>query len=135
MKYLAKKPLIAITAGDPASVGPEIVVKALSNKELYEKVKPVVICSKNVIEKALEITKVKISICPVEIDTLNRLEEKDFSFDKVFLIDLENASDNIPFGKISAEAGKAAFEYIKKAIELGRGTIRRRGSERDNSGH
>lgn len=115
---MQKRPLIAITAGDPAGVGPEIVVKALSTKELYEKVKPVVICSKNVIERALEITKVKMSICPVEIDTLNRLE-KDFSFDKIFLIDLKNVNDNIPFGKISAEAGKASFEYIKKAIELG----------------
>ncbi|MDN5331707.1 MAG: 4-phospho-D-threonate 3-dehydrogenase / 4-phospho-D-erythronate 3-dehydrogenase, partial [Tepidanaerobacteraceae bacterium] len=94
---MQKRPLIAITAGDPAGVGPEIVVKALSNKELYEKVKPVVICSKNIIEKALEITKVKMDVCPVEIDALNRLGEKDFSFDKVFLIDLKNASNDIPF--------------------------------------
>lgn len=116
---MQKRPLIAITAGDPAGIGPEIVVKALSNKELYEKVRPVVICSKNIIEKSLEITKVKTNIYPVEIEALNRLSEKDFTFDKVFLIDLKNASDNIPFGKISAEAGKAAFEYIKKAVELG----------------
>ncbi|MDN5312545.1 MAG: 4-phospho-D-threonate 3-dehydrogenase / 4-phospho-D-erythronate 3-dehydrogenase [Thermoanaerobacteraceae bacterium] len=116
---MSKKPLIGITAGDPAGIGPEIVVKALTKKEIYEKVKPVVICSKTVVERALEITKVKMDILPLEIDSLDRVTEKDFSFDKIYLVDLKNVKQNIPFGKISGEAGRASFEYIKKSIELG----------------
>ena len=36
------KPILAITMGDPAGIGPEIIVKALDLKETYEKCRPLV---------------------------------------------------------------------------------------------
>ena len=45
------KPLVAITIGDPAGVGPEIVVKALNNEEIYQKVRPLVIGSRKMLER------------------------------------------------------------------------------------
>ncbi|KYO64107.1 4-hydroxythreonine-4-phosphate dehydrogenase PdxA [Thermovenabulum gondwanense] len=115
---MANKPIIGITMGDPAGIGPEIVVKALSNKEIYKKVNPLVIGSKNIIEKAIEITKIKMDIIEIKEDEMNTWREKDFYFGKLYILDLNNIRGDIPFGKISAEAGKAAFEYIKKSIEL-----------------
>jgi len=42
-----KKPVIAITMGDPAGIGAEIAVRALGKKEIYKKSKPIVIGSKS----------------------------------------------------------------------------------------
>ena len=46
------KPIVGITMGDPASIGPEITIKALAEKEVYEKCRPVVIGDLCVMEKA-----------------------------------------------------------------------------------
>ncbi|MGB9812178.1 MAG: 4-hydroxythreonine-4-phosphate dehydrogenase PdxA [Thermovenabulum sp.] len=112
------KPIIGITMGDPVGIGPEIVAKALSKKEIYEKVNPLVIGSKNIIEKAMRITHINMDVVAIKEDEIKALRGKDFSFGKAYILDLNNIRENIPFGKISAEAGKAAFEYIKKSIEL-----------------
>jgi len=50
---MKKRPIIAITMGDPAGIGAEIIVKALEKKEIYKRSKPLVIGSKDVIEDAL----------------------------------------------------------------------------------
>ena len=47
------KPILAITMGDPAGIGPEIIVKALNNKETYEKCRPLVTGDASVMEWAV----------------------------------------------------------------------------------
>ena len=49
------RPILGITMGDPASIGPEISVKALANAELYEKCRPIVIGDAKVMENAVKI--------------------------------------------------------------------------------
>lgn len=108
------KPLIAIPMGDPAGVGPEIVVKALINKDVKERARCVVVGDKNVLEKAICITKSNLNI-----NLINEPEEGDFNNSVLNLIDLKNVDmEKFEFGKVSGMCGKAAFEYIKKSVEL-----------------
>ena len=108
------KPLIAIPMGDPAGVGPEIVVKALINQDVKERARCVVVGDKNVLENAIYITKSNLNI-----NLINEPAEGDFNNGVLNLIDLKNIDmEKFEFGKISGMCGKAAFEYIKKSVEL-----------------
>jgi 4-hydroxy-L-threonine phosphate dehydrogenase PdxA len=49
-----ERPLLAITMGDPAGIGPEIIVKALADRELYDISRPVVLGDCGVISSALQ---------------------------------------------------------------------------------
>jgi 4-hydroxythreonine-4-phosphate dehydrogenase (EC 1.1.1.262) len=105
------KPLIGITIGDPAGVGPEVTLKALKNREILDSCVPVVIGDINVVKKAA-------SIVAFESD-INVVDNTDDCIDhKVNLISLNNMKDSYQFGMIQPECGRAAFEYIKKGIEL-----------------
>lgn len=108
------KPTIGITMGDPSGVGPEIVVKALNNKKIYELCNPVVIGDALVIKNAVD-------ICNLDL-TINEIEEPNkgiYSHGTVDLINLYNVEvDMLQIGKVQAMSGKAAFEYIKVAIAL-----------------
>jgi len=46
------KPILAVTMGDPAGIGPEIVVRALSHKDTYEKCRPIVTGDAAVMQEA-----------------------------------------------------------------------------------
>ena len=50
------KPIIGITMGDPAGIGPEITVKALEQKKIYESCRPLVIGDCSFLEWAKEVT-------------------------------------------------------------------------------
>lgn len=107
------RPIIGITMGDAAGVGPEIIVKSLALKEIYEKCQPVVIGDAKILQRAVTITNTN-----VEIRQINQIEEAEFSFGKIDCIDLDLLPNDLKFGEISAEAGNAAFQYIKTAIDL-----------------
>lgn len=109
-----EKPIIAISMGDPAGIGPEIIVKALEHKELYEICTPLVVGDKDVIEDALRITNSHLKIRSVEHP---EKVQGDYGF-----IDLMNLNlihyNEWEYGCISELAGKASFAYVKKMIEL-----------------
>lgn len=52
---MAEKLILGITMGDPASIGPEITVKALAKKEIYDECRPLVIGDAAVMEEAAKI--------------------------------------------------------------------------------
>ncbi|MDY3006856.1 4-hydroxythreonine-4-phosphate dehydrogenase PdxA [Anaerococcus sp. AGMB00486] len=108
-----KKSRIAVTLGDPAGIGPEIVVKTFAKKELYEDADIVLVGDKNVVEKALEVTKLGL-----KINVIDHVKDGLYEYGTIDLIDLNNMSKDYEFGKVSAECGKAAYEYIFKAGEL-----------------
>lgn len=108
------KPIIGIPLGDPAGIGPEIVVKALNNKEIYEKCNPIVIGDKNTIEQAMKFCGISLNINVVK-------EPKDGKYEHgtLDLIDLNNVDINLlQIGKVQAMGGKAAFDYIKTVTNL-----------------
>jgi 4-hydroxythreonine-4-phosphate dehydrogenase len=108
-------PIIGITMGDPVSIGPEISLKALNNKEIYEKCRPVIIGDANVIEKAKEYVKIK----NLQINSISDISEAKFQYGIIDIYDMKLVEmDKLELGKVSKIAGNAAFEYVKKVIEL-----------------
>lgn len=108
------KKLIAITMGDPAGIGPEIVAKALSNEKTFEYADCVVIGDKNIMQKAIDITN-----SDLKINIIKEPKAGVYKNNILNLIDLENVDINkFEFGKVSGMCGKAAYEYIEKSIEL-----------------
>jgi 4-hydroxythreonine-4-phosphate dehydrogenase len=107
------KPIIGITMGDAAGVGPEIIVKALSHPSVYEACRPVVIGDTKMIDRAIQITQ-----SPLTTSTNKTISECQFNFGSIDCIDLDLLPEDLPFGELSPQAGDAAFQYLKKAIEL-----------------
>jgi 4-phospho-D-threonate 3-dehydrogenase / 4-phospho-D-erythronate 3-dehydrogenase len=111
------KPVIAITMGDPASIGPEIAVKALLEEKIYAICNPVLVGDAGVFRHIIEHLKL-----PATIHTIQSVKEAKFTRGVIDVIDLGNMPvDQLAFGEISARAGHASFEAIRKAIELAMG--------------
>lgn len=109
------KPLLGITMGDPAGIGPEIAVKALARKEIYEICRPIIIGDFKIIKRALRFTKLE----DLNVRSISDPSEAKFEAGTIDVLDLNNVDiDNLPLGKVSAEAGKASVEYIFKAVDL-----------------
>lgn len=112
---MSTKPIIGITLGDPASIGPEITIKALGRPEIYQACRPLVIGDASVLEQALLIP----GIPQVQIHAVASVKEALFTCGTIDVLDMRLAdAGKIERGKISAEAGNAAFQYVKKTIEL-----------------
>ena len=108
------KPLIAVPIGDPAGVGPEIVVKTLVSDEAMNVADVIVIGDHQIIEQAIKITKVNLSV-----NIVNSPTEGKYQMGVLNLIDLNNIDmSKFAFGKVNGMCGKAAYEYIEKSIEL-----------------
>lgn len=108
--------IIGITMGDPASIGAEITVKALGNPALYERCKPLVVGDVSIMEEALTITgyQDKLKIHPV-----SDVKDAVFEYGTIDVYDMGLVkAGEIERGKVSAKAGDAAFQYVKKVIEL-----------------
>lgn len=108
------EPIIGITMGDPAGIGPEIILKTIKNKKVNEFGKLVVIGDKSVLK---EVNK-KLNF-NLKINELNNLKFSNLNSQVVNVIDLNNINvDDFAPGKISDKAGYAAVEYVKKAVDL-----------------
>ena len=108
------KPRLAITLGDINGVGPEILVKALARKELWEFCEPIVVGSKAVLEPL----RASWGSGPVYVngEDGNVLEDADSWRVPV----LECGIDAPPRepGALSADAGRCAVEWLKEAIRM-----------------
>ena len=107
------QPIIAITMGDAAGVGPEIIMKALAHREVYERCKPLVIGDASRLRQAGEIVGSSLEVRPV-----SGPKQTPFEYGSVDCIDLGLIPDNLPWGKLSPLAGDAAFRYIERAVSL-----------------
>ena len=102
--------------GDPSGIGPEIAVKALARKEIYAICKPLIVGDSNVIQDALRMTKLDL-----KINAISEVGKALFQFGTLDVYDLKNVNmAQLQYGKVSAMSGDAAFEAIKKVIELAR---------------
>jgi len=108
------KPIIAITLGDPAGIGPEIVVKSLANPAIYEVCRPIVIGESTVIEQAFGLCQQTLAINIVDKPSAGKYE-----VGCIDLIDLKNIDiSQLHKGMIQANCGQAAYEYIEVAVKL-----------------
>lgn len=99
--------------GDAAGVGPEIIMKALRDPEIYAICKPLVIGDAKILQRAETFIHTGLHIKPIQ-----NIDEAEFKFGIVECLDLNLLPPDIPFGQVSAKAGDAAFRYLEKAIEL-----------------
>lgn len=107
-------PILAITAGDPAGIGPEIIIKCLQNRELYRQCRPLVIGPAVCIKDAIRITGSEM-----EIHTVETPGEALFQPGTVDVIDLGGVDmEKLRYGTVQAMCGEAAFQAVVKAIEL-----------------
>lgn len=107
--------VIGITMGDPASIGPEITVKALARKDLYDKCRPIVIGDASVMEAAVKI----VGQENIKIHPVHKIEAAYFQHGIIDVYDMNLVDmEKLGYGKVSKMAGEAAFQYVKKVIEL-----------------
>jgi 4-hydroxythreonine-4-phosphate dehydrogenase len=108
------RPIIAISTGDPAGIGPEITVKALNGPERYQNAKPLVVCDLEVIKRA-------ISFCGLALKTnaVENPEQGIYQHGTIDVLDMKNVDfDDFVYGQVSKKSGKASFEYVEKVIQL-----------------
>jgi len=109
-----QKPIIGITMGDPASIGPEIAVKALSNELVHVICRPLLVGDAAVFNDIVNRLKL-----PVVVNAITSVSEATFKPGTVDVLDLQNVDlGKLVFGEISAMAGNASFEAVKKVIDL-----------------
>jgi 4-hydroxythreonine-4-phosphate dehydrogenase len=111
---MTKKPIIGISMGDPSGIGPEIAVKTLARRETYEICRPLIVGDANAIQDALRITGLDL-----KINAVAAVKDARFEFGTLDVYDLKNVDmAKLQYGKVSAMSGHAAFEAVKKVIEL-----------------
>lgn len=108
------KPILAITMGDPAGIGPEIIIKALSLKETYDKCAPIVTGDAAVMKYAAQQAGSELAI-----NAVSDVKNAKFQYGTIDVYDL-HCIDMQTFkqGEVAAQCGDAAFKAVVKAIEL-----------------
>jgi 4-phospho-D-threonate 3-dehydrogenase / 4-phospho-D-erythronate 3-dehydrogenase len=110
-----QRPRLAITLGDPAGVGAEIVLKALWHKEIFDLCRPLIIADGRILERA----SFWLGCDPLEFEHMPHPAEGRYQAGTVPILDMRNADPGrCPVGQVSAEAGRAAVEYVFKACDL-----------------
>ena len=108
------RPILGLTIGDPSGIGPEILLKALSREEIYEKAIPVVYSDRVVLEDALDITGKSF--------TLNKINKPQDALGKYGIIDFIEAGiitkkGEYAYSTVSAKSGESSFRYVIDAIK------------------
>jgi 4-hydroxythreonine-4-phosphate dehydrogenase len=98
--------------GDATGVGPEIIVKSLAERENYEICRPVVIGDKGIMERA-----VKIVGADLKCHSIQHPSDGGNEFGVIDIIDLQNLPADLPFATVDGRAGKAAYEYVERAVQ------------------
>jgi 4-hydroxythreonine-4-phosphate dehydrogenase len=108
------KPVIGITMGDPSGIGPEITLKVLSKKEVYDRCLPFVIGDLEVMGIISRVLKRDL-----EIQTIQDLAEAKFTFSKIEVLCPEGVSiPEVHWGKVDPAMGKAAVLCLQEAFDL-----------------
>jgi len=108
-----KLPLIAITMGDAAGIGPEVIMKALASPAARALCRPLVVGDAARLRRAGLIVGAAL-----EVRSLAQPGEAAFSAGGVDCIDLRNVPADLPFGQVSAAAGEAAYRFIERAVRI-----------------
>ncbi|NGM64496.1 4-hydroxythreonine-4-phosphate dehydrogenase PdxA [Sphingobacterium sp. SGR-19] len=108
------KPIIGITMGDPASIGPEIALKALLDTRVQNICRPILVGDAAVFQQIISQLQL-----PINVHAIDQVSEAQFALGAADVLDLKNTDlAKITFGEISAEAGNASFEAVTKVIDL-----------------
>jgi 4-hydroxythreonine-4-phosphate dehydrogenase len=109
-----QRPVLAVTMGDASGIGPETAVKALAEEHVYAVAKPVVLGTNWVLEDAVKLTGVPLTVRP--ITTIAEARSEHGTIDVLEFDNLRR--DEVVVGQVSAGCGRAAVEYIEEAARL-----------------
>jgi len=108
-----KKVRIAITMGDPAGIGPEITLRALCDKKIANSASFVILGDYGVatqLQRELRL--------PFNFHIISDIGRMNMSEEMINFLNLGNVTFPIPYGKVDARCGKAAYEYINMGCLL-----------------
>lgn len=119
------RPAIGITMGDPAGIGAEIIAKALSGKEFYRICLPLVIGEAGILRGAIDLIGNRGGQA-LSLRCISAVEEAKGEYGTIDLLNLNNIEANsLIYGQVNESCGKAAIEYIERAVDLAlKGEIR-----------
>jgi 4-phospho-D-threonate 3-dehydrogenase / 4-phospho-D-erythronate 3-dehydrogenase len=107
-------PRLGITMGDPAGIGPEVTAKALADPAVRKAAQPVVIGDARVMAAAA-----RLGGHGLAVRSVSRVADGGGAADMIDVLDLANADPAaFPMGRVSAVCGRAAYEYIERAVRL-----------------
>jgi 4-hydroxythreonine-4-phosphate dehydrogenase len=112
---MTERPMIAMTMGDAAGVGPEVIMKSLAHPELYRQCRPLVIGDAARLREAGRIAGSRLEVRGLSVDEVDRAMFRQGTVD---CIDLKLIPKDLPWGRLSAVAGDAAFRYVEVAAKL-----------------
>ena len=112
---MKNRPLIAITMGDPAGIGPEVCVKALSTPEVYSFTRSFIIGDPKSLQHAIRISKLPGGV----VNPIENISDARFLRNRIDVLTVGKIDiSNLKIGKLSAECGKASVLYVEEAIRL-----------------
>ncbi len=113
------KPFLGITMGDASGSGPEIIVKSLEERRFYDQARLIVIGDAKIMKRAAGIVRSNKSIRPIKSPEAGGNDPE-----AIDILDFNNLPADLPFAVVDGRAGKAAYEYVAKGVELAQsGTI------------
>lgn len=111
---MKEMPILGITMGDVCGIGPEIAVKALGRKEVYETSRPLIVGNAKMVERT-----VGLLGSDLKVRRISDVKDAKFEYGTIDVFHQDNfEADEIEYGKVSVVGGKAAFEAIEKVISL-----------------
>jgi 4-hydroxythreonine-4-phosphate dehydrogenase len=114
IETMRQRPIVAITMGDPAGVGPEITAKALARDEVWDCCRPLVVGDVGILKKAVALVATPLTLHPIV-----GVAEAHFEPCAPDVLDLQNVDPAaLQLGQISASAGQVSVDYVKRAVEL-----------------
>lgn len=109
-------PILAITMGDPAGIGPEICVRSLAHKDTYTLCKPIIVGDAKIIQLAVDLLKLDQ---PLTVNAVTDVKDAKFEHGTIDVYDLDLIDmSTFKFGEVQLQCGNAAFQYVRKAIDL-----------------
>src|SRR2546428_498883 len=108
------RPRVAITMGDAAGIGPEIIVKALADASVAARAIPLVLGEARVLERAMDATQARLPI-----RTIAKPAEAEGHAGMIELIDYRNVDvGKHRWGEVNPAFGEAAVHYTRAAVRL-----------------
>ena len=107
--------------GDPAGIGPEICVRSLARPETYNLCRPIIIGDAKIIQLAIDVlTNLPEGAIPaMKVNAVTSVSDARFEPGTIDVYDLDLISlDTFQWGQVQVQCGNAAFQYVRKAIDL-----------------
>ena len=106
-------PTIAITTGDPAGIGPEVVLKALTDQALLNTARWVVIGDASILKMVADQIGLTLPDCIVQDGEFT--QGSGYGTAQICLLDVRQLEPSeFTIGKLSAACGRSALEYVRR---------------------